>query len=58
MAGFQTETFIQQDPYSTPKYACENIQRHLIPKDNLIREAFYRDGLGFSKGATRDSKGA
>jgi hypothetical protein len=43
MAGFHTETFIQQDQYMTPKYAWENIQ-HLIPKDKLIWEAFYGDG--------------
>jgi len=28
----------------TPKYAWENIQHLIIPKDKLIWEAFYRDG--------------
>ena len=43
MAGFHTKTFIKHDCYMTPKYAWENIQ-HLIPKDNVIWEAFYGDG--------------
>jgi len=45
MEGFYSETFIQQDPYMTPKYALENIQ-HLIPKNKLSWEAFYGEGSG------------
>ena len=43
MAGFQTKTFSKHDDYMTPKSAWENIE-HLIPKDNIIWEAFYGDG--------------
>lgn len=44
MAGFHTKTFTKHDDYMTPKYAWENIQ-HLIPKDKVIWEAFYGDGM-------------
>lgn len=44
MAGFHTKTFIKHDDYMTPKYAWENIA-HLIPKDKIIYEAFYGDGV-------------
>ena len=44
MAGFHTKTFTKHDDYMTPKYAWENIQ-HLIPKDKVIWEAFYGDGV-------------
>ena len=43
MAGFTTKTFLKHDDYMTPKYAWENIS-HLIPKDEVIWEAFYGDG--------------
>ena len=44
MAGFHTKTFLKHDDYMTPKYAWKRIQ-HLIPKDKIIREAFYWDGV-------------
>lgn len=44
MAGFHTKTFLKHDDYMTPKYAWENIQ-HLIPKNKVIWEAFYGDGM-------------
>jgi hypothetical protein len=44
MAGFHTKTFLKHDDYMTPKSAWENIQ-HLIPKDKVIWEAFYGDGM-------------
>jgi len=44
MATFQCKSFIKHDDYTTPKTAWENIQ-HLIPKDKIIWEAFYGDGL-------------
>jgi hypothetical protein len=34
----------KHDCYMTPKYAWENIQ-HLIPKDKVLWEAFYGDGM-------------
>jgi hypothetical protein len=43
MSGFHTKTFLKHDDYMTPKYAWENI-KHLIPKDQVIWEAFYGDG--------------
>jgi len=44
MAGFHTKTFIKHDDYMTPKYAWENIAM-FIPKDKIIWEAFYGDGV-------------
>jgi hypothetical protein len=44
MAGFHTETFTKHDDYMTPKYAWEDI-RQFIPKDKVIWEAFYGDGV-------------
>jgi len=44
MAGFQTKTFLKHDDYMTPKYAWENIS-HLIPKNKVIWEPFYGDGI-------------
>ena len=44
MASFHTNTFIKHDDYMTPKYAWENIQQY-IPKDKVIWEAFYGDGV-------------
>jgi len=44
MAGFHTKTFIKHDDYMTPKSAWENIEQ-FIPKDKIIWEAFYGDGL-------------
>ena len=44
MAGFHTKTFLKYDDYMTPKYAWENIL-HLIPKNKVIWEAFYGDGV-------------
>ena len=44
MAGFHTKTFLKHDDYMTPKSAWENI-KHLIPKDKVIWEAFYGDGI-------------
>ena len=43
MAVFQTQTFIKQDDYVTPKYVWEWI-KDFIPKDKVIWEAFYGDG--------------
>jgi len=43
MASFHSKTFIKHDDYMTPKYAWENIN-HLIPKGEIIWEAFYGDG--------------
>ncbi len=36
--------FIKHDDYMTPKYAWENIKQ-FIPKDKVIWEAFYGDGV-------------
>jgi hypothetical protein len=36
--------FLKHDDYMTPKTAWENIA-HLIPKDKVIWEAFYGDGV-------------
>lgn len=36
--------FLKHDDYMTPKSAWENIA-HLIPKDKVIWEAFYGDGV-------------
>ena len=44
MASFHTKTFQKHDDYMTPKYAWENIQQY-IPKDKVIWEAFYGDGI-------------
>jgi len=44
MASFHTKTFKKHDDYMTPKYAWENIQKY-IPKDKVIWEAFYGDGV-------------
>ena len=44
MASFHTKTFKKDDEYMTPKYAWENI-RDYIPKDKVIWEAFYGDGI-------------
>tara|TARA_S200002703_G_scaffold155902_1_gene160620 strand:- start:1175 stop:1681 length:507 start_codon:yes stop_codon:yes gene_type:complete len=44
MAGFHTKTFIKHDDYMTPKSAWENII-DFIPKDKIIWEAFYGDGI-------------
>ena len=38
------KSFLKHDDYMTPKYAWENI-KHLIPKDKIIWEAFYGDGV-------------
>ena len=47
MAGFHTKTFQKHDDYMTPKYAWENIKEY-IPKDKVIWEAFYGDGVSGS----------
>lgn len=44
MAGFHTKTFLKHDDYMTPKYAWEDIKDY-IPKDKVIWEAFYGDGV-------------
>lgn len=44
MAGFHTKTFQKHDDYMTPFSAWDNI-KHLIPKDKIIWEAFYGDGV-------------
>lgn len=44
MAAFQTKTFTKHDDYMTPKSAWEDIKQY-IPKDKLIWEAFYGDGV-------------
>ena len=44
MAGFHTKTFITHDDYMTPKSAWESVA-HLIPRDKIIWEAFYGDGV-------------
>ena len=44
MATFHTKTFIKHDDYMTPKSAWENIKQ-FIPKDKVIWEAFYGDGI-------------
>jgi hypothetical protein len=44
MAVFHTKTFIEHDDYMTPKSAWENIIDY-IPKDKIIWECFYGDGL-------------
>ncbi len=44
MASFHTKTFKKHDDYMTPKYAWENITKY-IPKDKVIWEAFYGDGI-------------
>jgi hypothetical protein len=44
MASFTGKTFQKHDDYMTPKYAWENVA-HLIPKDKVIWEAFYGDGV-------------
>ena len=44
MAGFNTKTFINHDDYMTPFSAWENI-KEFIPKDKVIWEAFYGDGV-------------
>jgi hypothetical protein len=44
MAGFHTKTFIVHDDYMTPKSAWEAIN-HLIPKNKVIWESFYGNGL-------------
>jgi hypothetical protein len=44
MAGFHTKTFLKHDDYMTPKSAWINIKQY-IPKDKILWEAFYGDGL-------------
>lgn len=44
MASFDTKSFTKHDDYMTPKYAWENINEY-IPKDKVIWEAFYGDGV-------------
>eukprot|EP00923_Selenidium_pygospionis_P044540 GHVN01076978.1.p1 GENE.GHVN01076978.1~~GHVN01076978.1.p1 ORF type:complete len:169 (-),score=10.22 GHVN01076978.1:287-793(-) len=44
MASFHTKTFQKHDDYMTPFSAWDNI-KHLIPKDKIIWEAFYGDGV-------------
>lgn len=44
MATFNNKTFFKHDDYMTPKYAWENI-KEFIPKDKVIWEAFYGNGL-------------
>lgn len=44
MAGFTTKTFQKYDDYMTPKSAWKAIQ-HILPKDKVIWEAFYGDGV-------------
>lgn len=44
MANFTNEAFTKHNDYMTPKYAWENIKQ-FIPKDKIIWEAFYGDGV-------------
>ncbi len=44
MAGFHTKTFLKHDDYMTPKNAWQDINEY-IPKDKIIYEAFYGDGM-------------
>jgi hypothetical protein len=44
MATFNTKSFLKFDDYMTPKSAWENIKEY-IPKNKIIWEAFYGDGL-------------
>lgn len=44
MANFTNETFSKNDDWMTPKSAWEDITQY-IPKDKLIWEAFYGDGI-------------
>jgi hypothetical protein len=44
MAVFSPAVFMKHDDYMTPKSAWENI-KHLIPKDKVIWEAFYGNGV-------------
>ena len=44
MTEIHTKTFLKHDDYMTPKYAWENIKQY-IPKNKVIWEAFYGDGL-------------
>jgi hypothetical protein len=44
MAGFHTKTFTKHDDYMTPFSAWDNIKEY-IPRDKLIWEAFYGDGI-------------
>lgn len=44
MASFNSKTFQVYDDYMTPKSAWENI-KDFIPKDKIIWEAFYGDGM-------------
>ena len=44
MAGFHTKTFLKHDDYMTPKTAWQDINEY-IPKDKIIYEAFYGDGM-------------
>jgi hypothetical protein len=44
MATFKSTTFLKYDDYMTPKIAFEYIKDY-IPKDKLIWEAFYGDGM-------------
>lgn len=41
---FNSKSFIKHDDYMTPKHAWEDIQQY-IPKDKIIWEAFYGDGV-------------
>ena len=44
MASFHTKSFTKHDDYMTPSYAWDNIKQY-IPKDKVIWEAFYGDGI-------------
>jgi hypothetical protein len=44
MAGFTTKTFTKHDDYMTPFSAWNNIKDY-IPKDKVLWEAFYGDGI-------------
>ncbi len=47
MATFHNHSFTKHDDYMTPKYAWEQIQQY-IPKDKIIWEAFYGNGVSGS----------
>ena len=44
MATFSGKSFLKHDDYMTPKSAWEDIKQY-IPKDKIIWEAFYGDGV-------------
>ena len=44
MTEIHTKTFLKHDDYMTPKSAWKNIKQY-IPKDKIIWEAFYGNGL-------------